>query len=131
MKCAAHHQSILVVEDEGLVREASVQQLMDAGYEVLEAESAAQALSILEAGAAVAVLFTDVNMPGTLDGLDLARLVHERWPAVRLIVTSGGGRVAPKDVPDDGRFLAKPYGLGHLITLIDELAGAPHQTSDK
>jgi DNA-binding NtrC family response regulator len=122
MENVERHQVILVVEDEGIVREASVQELTDAGYEVLEAESADKALAILEAGATVAVLFTDVNMPGQLNGLDLARLVHKRWPAVRLIVTSGGGRVAPKDVPADGRFLAKPYRLGHLTTLVDELA---------
>ena len=117
------------MEDEGLVREASVQQLMDAGYEVLEAGSATQALAILEASEAVGVLFTDVNMPGPLDGLGLARLVHERWPWVRLIVTSGGGRVTPDDVPDDGRFLAKPYGLNHLTEIVDELAGAPEDTA--
>jgi two-component system, response regulator PdtaR len=123
--------TVLVVEDEGLVRDASVQQLTDAGYRVLEAESAEQAISILEAGAAVAVLFTDVNMPGELDGLDLARVVHQRWPAVRLIVTSGGGRVAPKDVPTDGRFLAKPYRLSQLTTLVEELAAsqAPDESS--
>jgi DNA-binding NtrC family response regulator len=123
MNSAEHNQTVLVVEDEGIVREASVQELTDAGYEVLEAESAEAALAILEAGTTVAVLFTDVNMPGRLDGLDLARLVHDRWPGVRLIVTSGGGRIAPKDVPEEGRFLAKPYRLAHLTTLVEELAG--------
>jgi len=80
----------------------------------------------------VAVLFTDVNMPGELDGLDLARLVHKRWPAVRLIVTSGGSRVAPRDVPEDGRFLAKPYLLSRVTALVEELAEstAPGEPSD-
>jgi len=122
MTSAAPNQAILVVEDEGLVRDVSVQQLTEAGYRVLEAESAIEALAILESGAAVAVLFTDVNMPGRLNGLDLARVVHERWPAVRLIVTSGGGQVAPEDVPEHGRFLPKPYRLSHLTTLVEELA---------
>ncbi len=133
MKNSDRHQIVLVVEDEGIVRETSAQELMDAGYEVLEAESAEKALAILKAGATVAVLFTDVNMPGQLDGLDLAHLVHKRWPAVRLIVTSGGGRVAPKDVPDDGRFLAKPYRLGHLTTLVEELTEfeAPEDPPDR
>jgi two-component system, response regulator PdtaR len=115
-------QIVLVVEDEAFVRELSVQALIDAGYQVLEAESAKQALSILESDAAVAVLFTDVNMPGELNGLDLAHLVHERWPAVRLLVTSGGGRVDPQDIPDDGCFLAKPYPLSQLTTVVQELA---------
>ncbi|MGA0600288.1 response regulator [Caulobacter sp. KR2-114] len=113
-----------MVEDEGLVRLATVQELLDAGYEVLEAASAEQALEILESGATVAVLFTDVNMPGERDGLGLARLVHERWPAVRLIVTSGGGQISKRDVPDDGRFLAKPYRLSHLTNLVEELAAS-------
>src|SRR5580704_5628561 len=109
MKSAEHTSTVLVVEDEGLVRRLSADELEDAGYRVLEAASAEEAISILEDGAGVAVLFTDVNMPGGLDGLALAQLVHDRWPRVRLLVTSGGLKVGPADVPDDGRFLAKPY----------------------
>jgi CheY-like chemotaxis protein len=103
------------------VRQLSADELESAGYRVLEAASAEEAISILEDGAGVAVLFTDVNMPGGLDGLGLARLVHDRWPCVRLLVTSGGIKVGPADVPDDGRFLAKPYSLSKLTSLVDEL----------
>jgi len=117
--------AVLVVEDENLVRMLSVWELEDAGYEVLQAESAAEALTILESGAHVALLFTDVNMPGKLDGLDLARLVHARWPDVRLMITSGGGKVGPEDVPDDGRFIPKPYSLGKMTALVREMTGRP------
>src|SRR5580692_10441147 len=101
MKQAPGAPTVLVVEDEGLVRQMSADELADAGYQVLEAANSREAIAILETGAGVAVLFTDVNMPGDLDGLDLARLVHERWPNVRLLVTSDGQRAGPEDVPDE------------------------------
>jgi two-component system, response regulator PdtaR len=113
--------TILVVDDEGLVRQMSADELSDAGYRVLEAANSQEAIAILESGAGVAVLFTDVNMPGALDGLDLARLVHERWPKVRLLVTSGGAKMGPADVPDNGRFIAKPYSLQRMCSVVDEL----------
>jgi CheY-like chemotaxis protein len=115
------HSTILVVEDEVLIRQLSVDQLEMAGYEVLEAGTAAEAINILESGAHIAVMFTDVNMPGDLDGLQLARLVHDRWPNIQLLVTSGGGRIAPSDVPDDGCFIPKPYSLNQMRSLVAEL----------
>ena len=122
MKSNPAPRIVLVVEDEGLVRQMSASELSDAGYEVREAADAREALAILEAAECVAVLFTDVNMPGELDGLALARLVVDRWPRVRLLVTSGGGNVGPTDVPVDGRFIAKPYSLSRMRALVDELA---------
>jgi CheY-like chemotaxis protein len=115
---------VLVVEDEGLVRQMSADELADAGYQVLEAANSREAISILETGVRVSVLFTDVNMPGELNGLELAYLVHDRWPRVRLLVTSGGARAGPQDVPDDGRFISKPYSLRRMCSLVDELVGA-------
>jgi two-component system, response regulator PdtaR len=115
---------VLVVEDEGLVRQMSADELADAGYQVLEAANSREAISILETGVGVSVLFTDVNMPGELDGLELAHLVHDRWPRVRVLVTSGGARTGPQDVPDDGRFISKPYSLRRMCSLVDELVGA-------
>ncbi len=106
------------------MRQMSASELADAGYQVLEAANSREAISILESGVRVAVLFTDVNMPGELNGLELARLVHDRWPRVRLLVTSGGGRAGPQDMPDDGRFIAKPYSLDRMCSLVDELVGA-------
>lgn len=126
MSDTAFAKTILVVEDEPLLREMSVSQLEEAGYDVLEAPSAVEALAVLNSGVAVALLFTDVNMPGNLDGLQLATLVRERWPQVRLIVTSGGGQVHPGQVRPPGRFIAKPYSLDAMIDAVRELAGDPH-----
>jgi CheY-like chemotaxis protein len=124
MAQAASSPTVLVVEDEYLIRLMSVGELEAAGYKVLEAANAAEAIEILEADPDVTVLFTDVNMPGNLDGLALARMVHERWPNVHLLVTSGGGRTSARDVPDDGRFMPKPYSLMQMTSLVGELARA-------
>lgn len=114
------HRLVLMVEDEPFIRELAVAAVEDAGFEVLEAQNAQEAMDILQSRSDVGVLFTDVNMPGSLDGLGLARLVHEHWPAIRLLVTSGRPLEAP--VPDDGRFVAKPYSLSHLTDTVAELS---------
>jgi CheY-like chemotaxis protein len=116
---------VLVVEDEPLLRQLSVFELEDAGYEVVEASTADEALRIMSSANGVRVMFTDINMPGSMDGLELARRCHMRWPGVKLILTSGAGRVGPADVPGDGRFLAKPYSLAELSRTVGELAGQP------
>jgi two-component system, response regulator PdtaR len=118
-------KTVLVVEDEDLVRDMTVLQLQDAGFDVLEASSAPEALEILESGATVALVFTDVNMPGDLDGLQLAARVRECWPQMRLIVTSGGGQVGPSHVLPPGRFIAKPYPLEALVKVVRQLTGDP------
>lgn len=92
----------------------------DAGLAYVEAADADEALEILKSRADVGVLFTDVNMPGALDGMDLAKLVHEQWPAIRLVVTSG--RPLEAKVPDDGQFVAKPYDLRRLTQTLATIA---------
>jgi CheY-like chemotaxis protein len=114
---------VLVVEDEPILRQLGVFELEDAGYDVVEAATADEALKIMNSDKAVALIFTDVNMPGAIDGLELARQCHRRWPTVKLIVTSGAGRVQPADLPDGGRFLPKPYLLSDLNKAVGELAG--------
>lgn len=120
----ATHPLVLVVEDEPLVRMVAAEGLEDAGFEVLEAESAADALDILNARSDVGVLFTDVNMPGDVDGVELARLVHERWPALRIVVTSGRDHLKKSEIPDEGRFVAKPYRTHEVVHLIEEMVNA-------
>ena len=109
---------VLLVEDEPLVRLVASEGLEEAGYEVLEAANADDALRVLAVRPDVGVLFTDVNMPGKLDGLALAELVHRQWPAIKLLVTSG--RSLQGVVPDDGRFLVKPYRVQEMT---DAIAG--------
>jgi len=111
---------ILLVEDEALVRIVALEGLEAAGYTVLPVDSADQALEILADRSDVTILFTDVNMPGALDGLDLAEQVHARWPAIRLVVTSGRGLA--RRIPDEGRFLPKPYSVTEMTDLIDRVA---------
>ena len=112
---------VLVVEDEIIVRMNAVSALEDDGFDVIEAETGDEALAMVEQGSLVDILFTDVNMPGTLDGLALAGRVCIRLPDVRVVVASGrpfpGGAL-----PCAGRFMTKPYRLAELSSLIRELA---------
>lgn len=107
---------VLLVEDEPLVRVVACESLEDAGYDVLEARDAAEALQLMTTRDDVGVLFTDVNMPGAFDGLTLAELIHARWPDVKLVITSG--RPLDRAVPDDGTFLRKPYTLNEMTRAI-------------
>ena len=106
---------VLVVDDEAILRFIVSDVLADSGFEVLEAEDARAALKVLAEHPDVRVLFTDINMPGALDGLDLARETHARWPSIKLIVTSGRPKPADRAIPDDGRFVAKPYSPESLV----------------
>lgn len=113
--------TILVVDDEALLRWHATDVLTQHGYAVIEAEDAATALTILERRPDVRLLFTDIQMPGACNGMDLARKVHERWPNMLLLVTSGGVTVSDGDIPDDGRFMAKPYHDEEIVDQIDTL----------
>jgi CheY-like chemotaxis protein len=112
---------ILVVEDEAIIRMGAVQMLEGAGFTVVEASNAHDALAILENRHDIRAVFTDVNMPGTLDGLRLARMVRGRWPPIHLIVTSGLLSPNDDDLPPGGRFVPKPYEPTHVIATIREL----------
>ena len=101
--------SILIVEDEPLVRLCAAQAIEDGGYEVIEAANADEAIAILESRRGIRVIFTDIHMPGSMDGLKLAHAVRHRWPPIKIIVTSGRETIAPQDLPEGGRFFAKPY----------------------
>ena len=109
---------ILIVEDEAILRLHAVELLNDAGFATLEAGEAEEALDVLDRHPDVSVLFTDINMPGRFDGLELARRVHARRPDIKLILTSGRPAPAAKDIPDEGRFIAKPYDLNHIAQLV-------------
>jgi CheY-like chemotaxis protein len=110
--------TVLVVEDDTLVRMHGTDILENAGYEVLEAANADEALAILNEQRDVDVLFSDVDMPGSMDGLDLARLVHERWPNIHLLLTSGHHPVLSADLPERGKFVRKPWSSEVLVDRI-------------
>jgi len=121
---AAAPQVILVVEDEPLVRKLAAAMLEDAGYAVIQADGPRQAMLALEARGEIHLLFTDVQMPGGIDGLELARLVRRRWPRVRVLVTSGQYPVGAEELPVGGRFLSKPYLSTDVLRQVDELLAA-------
>jgi CheY-like chemotaxis protein len=112
---------VLVVEDEPFLRWIAIDLLKEDGFDVLEANDAPSALQLLERHEDVRVLFTDIQMPG-MSGMDLAREVHRRWPDIRLLLTSGRSQPTRAEIPDDGRFLSKPYNAGELKKQIHALA---------
>jgi CheY-like chemotaxis protein len=117
---------VLVVEDEPMVRFVAVTALEDAGFTVAEAGDAAEALSMLaEYAGAVHVVFTDIQMPGAVDGLALARLVRERWPDVAVILASGRAFPLRTDLPPGSAFLSKPYNLSDVVARVRAVAGGP------
>jgi CheY-like chemotaxis protein len=116
---------VLIVEDEFLLRMDAVDMIAGAGFEVLEAANADQAIDILESRRDIIVVFTDIQMPGSMDGLKLALAVRGRWPPIKIVATSGHLDVRETDLPEGGRFLPKPYSLEQLTGLLRELtAGA-------
>src|SRR4051794_38641536 len=113
---------ILLVEDEVLVRMVAVDVLEGAGFTVLESTNAEEALRLLESRPDVQVLFTDVNMPGALDGLGLAQSVHERSPGVDILIGSGRIRPDPGELPPGTQFIAKPYAPAALTDAVRAVA---------
>ena len=113
---------VLVVDDEPFARLLAVQVFLDEGYTVLEAADAAEALAILEANDDISLLFTDINMPGDLDGVDLIERVRESRPEIALVATSGHGHPVAARVPASAAFLAKPYMVHTLSETVRQLA---------
>jgi CheY-like chemotaxis protein len=114
---------VLVVEDEMLLRMRAVDMVEDAGYTSVEAVDADQAVAILESRSDIALLFTDIQMPGSMDGLGLARSVHERWPPIKIIMVSGQLKLASIDIPADSRFFGKPLEAGEMIAEMRSMIG--------
>ena len=112
---------VLIVEDDFLVRQSAVFLLKEAGFDTLEAGSADEAVPLLEARQDIKVVFTDINMPGSMDGLELAQAIRRRWPPVELVLTSGYARVRDDDMPERGLFLGKPYEPTELVGMVRSL----------
>jgi CheY-like chemotaxis protein len=100
---------VLVVEDESLIRSTATNMVEEAGFEAIAAADADEAIRILESRNDISAVFTDVQMPGSMNGLRLAWVVRNRWPPVALILTSGQTDLRSTELPSGGRFLRKPY----------------------
>lgn len=111
--------TVLVVDDECLVRIVAADFLEDAGYDVLDAENAEHALSVLAKHDEVTVLVTDINMPGSMDGVALANAVHRIRPDIALVLTSGATFLTEEQIPDSGKFLSKPYSFQDLAKTVE------------
>jgi two-component system, response regulator PdtaR len=112
---------IMIVEDEALVRVVAAEYFLERGLVVIEAENAEMALAELNRRSDVRLLFTDINMPGRMDGLALAREVHRRWPTILLMLTSGRSGVPATAIPDGGQFVMKPYDFEELADKIHNM----------
>jgi CheY-like chemotaxis protein len=116
---------ILVVEDEMMLRMRAVDMVEDAGYTPVEAVDADVAVAILESRSDIALMVTDIQMPGSMDGLRLAHAVRERWPSIKIIVVSGQLRQPNIDLPADSRFFGKPLEAVEMIAQMRSIIGHP------
>ena len=115
MYSTANRHVILIVEDDFLIRMDAADMIRAAGFEVVEAEHADEAIEILERRLDITVVFTDVHMPGSMDGLKLAAAVRDRWPPIKIVATSGKAKVSDDDLPSGSRFLLKPYSAQEIV----------------
>jgi two-component sensor histidine kinase/ActR/RegA family two-component response regulator len=115
--------TVLVVEDEMVLRMRAVDIVEDAGFNPLEAVNADEALAILESRSDISLLLTDIQMPGSLDGLKLAHAVHSRWPAIKIILVSGQVNLSDAEKPIDSRFFGKPLETEQMIAELREMVG--------
>lgn len=113
--------TVIVVEDETIVRMDIAMSLEDDGFIVLEASNADEAIEILIAHPEIRLMFTDIDMPGSMDGLKLAEAVRDRWPPVKIIVASGHRQLSDDLLPVEGRFFSKPYDHACIVSAMREM----------
>jgi len=121
---------VLIVEDEPITRMVAADAISDTGLQIREAGDAKEALQVLDNHSDVGILFTDIDMPGPMDGLGLAEQVHEDRPDVELIVTSGATTVEDSDLPDHGTFLPKPYRTTRLVEVVKQKLASRESEGD-
>ena len=116
--------NVLIVEDEMMLRMRAVNIVEDAGFCPVEAVNADEAIVILETRSDISLLFTDIQMPGSMDGLKLAHVVNERWPSIKIILVSGKLNPSDEDRPADSRFFGKPLSSEKMIAALKAMLGA-------
>ena len=119
IEIAAAAAVVLIVEDDALLRMHTVDFIEAAGYRVLEAADTDQAIALIEAHPEVRVVLTDIDLPGSMDGLRMAAAIRDRWPPIELIVTSGAAEPRPEQIPARGIFIPKPVDPTRVLQAID------------
>lgn len=114
-------RTVLVVEDEAIIRLSAVSLVEDQGFTALEAESADEAIEILETHPEIRIVFTDIHMAGSMDGLQLAAYAHDRWPPLKFIIVSGERKPERDDMPEGACFFPKPYDIGLIGRTLHQL----------
>lgn len=120
---------VLVVEDSAMIRISAIELVQSAGYEALEAADADEAIRALESRDDIDLVFTDVQMPGTMDGIRLSHYIRDRWPPVKLIVASGNAIVEESNLPHGSRFFSKPYDDGSIVDAMARLLASDEQST--
>lgn len=123
MASKAKRPVVLIVEDEALLRINAAEMITEAGFDVVEAGNADEAIAILERRLDIHIVFTDIQMPGSMDGLKLARFIRGRWPPIKLVATSGQVTIQDGDLPEGGVFVGKPYTAAIISATLRDLAG--------
>jgi CheY-like chemotaxis protein len=130
-RIAVNRPVILIVEDDFLIRMGAVEMIEAAGFAIVEAANADEAMVILEVRLDVTVAFTDIQMPGSMDGLKLAAAIRGRWPPIKIVATSGRVNVRTNDLPEGGLFLPKPYNSAEIVRTLREVTGAEPRASSR
>jgi len=118
-----NRKAVLVVEDEPLLRMMAMDMVEDAGFEPIEARNADEAIALLEARTDITIVFTDVDMPGSMDGLKLAAAIRDRWPPIEIVITSGHFRLDDTEIPARTVFFPKPYDHQEVVATFRWMAG--------
>jgi DNA-binding NtrC family response regulator len=116
--------AVLIVEDDFFIRADTVDMVTQEGFVVFEAANADEAIAILEVHPEIGLMFTDIEMPGTMDGLKLAEYVRHRWPPIKLIVTSGKISLDKAALPQGGLFFSKPYDHSKVLAAMRRMLAA-------
>jgi CheY-like chemotaxis protein len=115
--------AVLVVEDEAILRLHAVDIVEESGFVAIEAKDADEAIAILESRSDITLLFTDIHMPGSMDGLKLAHAVRNRWPPIKIIVVSGEFQIDESELPTNSRFFGKPFQVEKMIGELRSMVG--------
>ena len=118
---ATQKKTVLIVEDETLLRLVAIDLFEDAGFQVIAVETADEGLKVIEDAAEIDGVFTDVETPGQLNGLGLAKITHSLHPDTAILVVSGRTHIREAELPPRSRFIGKPYKFDTILKALDEL----------